>query len=73
MSKDNKDTGTIDAFGELMDETQIKSILKSKGWTQKDVAARWGISVVWLSNITQNKKGERSLQHDDAFRGLPSK
>jgi hypothetical protein len=73
MSKDNKDTGTIDAFGELMDATQVKAVIKDRGWNSKEVAAYWGMTEGWLSKLVQNKNGERSVRDDCAFRGLPRK
>lgn len=73
MSKDNKDTGTIDAFGELMDEFQIKAMLKDKGWTQKEVGKYFGRREEWVSRLIKNKDGSRGRMHDCMFRGLPVK
>ena len=64
---------TIDAFGDLMDEKQVKETIKSLGWTQKEVAEYWGMSAKWVSALVKNKNGERSLRDDCAFRGLHKK
>lgn len=41
--------------------------IRDKGWTMKAVAARWGISPRWLSQIAANPS-QRDL---DAAAGLP--
>ncbi len=72
MAKE-KCSETPDMFGELMDSMQIKSIIKDYGWTSKEVAEYWGMTEGWLSKLVQNKKNERSVRDDCAFRGLPRK
>lgn len=72
MSKEKcKNTG--DMFGELLDETQIKSMIKAKGWTQKEVAKYFGRREEWVSRLIKNKNGSRGRMHDCMFRGLPEK
>lgn len=36
-----------------------------------DVAARWGVSVTWMSRLVNDR--ERSQHYDDAFTGLPQR
>lgn len=55
-----------------MAKGQIKALLKERGWTAVDVAARWGISVTWMSRL-MNEPLDRPPMYDDAFRGLPAR
>lgn len=64
---------TPDMFGELMDETQIKSMIKDKGWTQKEIAKYFGRREEWVSRLIKNKDGSRGRMHDCMFKGLPEK
>jgi len=64
---------TIDAFSLVMDEKQIKAIIKEKGWTQKEIAEYWGVSANWITLLIKNRDGQRSVRDDCAFRGLPKK
>lgn len=48
---------------------EFDAVLASKGWTKKDVAARWGVTPVWVSNISRDK--DRAPHWDDAVLGLP--
>jgi hypothetical protein len=50
--------------------SEIKSLMKEKGWTFVDLAARWGVSVYWMSRLV-NQTRTRPPMYDDAFRGLP--
>ena len=50
--------------------TEIKALIKQKGWTFVDVAARWGVSVTWMSRLV-NQPLCRPPVYEDAFRGLP--
>lgn len=50
---------------------EFKAVIKSKGWTLKGVAMRWGITDVWMYNLAANP--ERPIHYDDAAFGLPSK
>lgn len=52
--------------------TEIKALMKSKGWTFVDLAARWGVSVTWMSRLV-NQPHSRPPMYDDAFRGLPQR
>ena len=57
----------------VMNETQVKEILRALGWTQKEIAEYWGVTQVWLNRLVKNRNGERKLRDDCAFRGLPQK
>jgi len=50
---------------------QIKKLVKDRGWVMVDVAARWGVSVTWMSRLVNDR--ERSQHYDDAFTGLPQR
>lgn len=50
---------------------QFKAIVKSKGWTYRELAEWWRVSPVWVSNIARNKN--RARHFDDAVMGLPNK
>ena len=54
-----------------MNASQIKTLLKERGWSLTDVAARWGYSVTWMSRLV-NDLG-RSAHYNDAFFGLPKR
>ncbi len=49
---------------------EIKTLMREKGWTFVDLAARWGLSVTWMSRLV-NQPHTRPPMYDDAFRGLP--
>jgi hypothetical protein len=49
---------------------EIKAIVKQRGWTFVDLAARWGHSVFYMSRLV-NQPHTRPPAYDDAFRGLP--
>lgn len=51
---------------------EIKALLKAKGWSSVDLAARWGVSVTWMSRLV-NHPHARPTMYDDAFRGLPQR
>lgn len=51
---------------------EIKALMKQKGWTFVDLAARWGVSVTWMSRLV-NQPHSRPPMYDDAFRGLPQR
>lgn len=53
-----------------LSRSEIRSLLKDRGWTFVDVAARWGVSVTWMSRLVNNPH-DRAAMYDDAFRGLP--
>ena len=57
----------------LLDEHEIKAMIKQKGWTQRDIAKYWGISKTWVNELIKNRNGERGIRHDCAFRGLPDR
>lgn len=51
---------------------EIKALMKAKGWTFVDLAARWCVSVTWMSRLV-NQPHSRPPMYDDAFRGLPQR
>lgn len=51
---------------------EIRILIKSKGWTFVELAARWGVSVTWMSRLV-NQPHSRPPMYDDAFRGLPQR
>ncbi|MEY8201144.1 MAG: hypothetical protein RPS47_18045 [Colwellia sp.] len=73
VKKTERCKGTADIFGQVLDAKQVKEIIGGLGWSQKEIAEYWGMSTVWISNLVQNKNGERSIRDDCAFRGLPRK
>jgi plasmid maintenance system antidote protein VapI len=64
---------TGDMFGAVLDAKQVKEIIKSLGWNQKEVAEYWGVSANWIFLLIKNSNGERGVRDDCAFRGLPKK
>lgn len=50
---------------------EFKAELARKGWTQQELADRWGFSINWISKIVRNEK--RGKHFDDALVGLPLK
>lgn len=48
---------------------QFKAVVIGKGWTYRELASRWGVTPVWVSNIARN--AERPSHYDDAVLGLP--
>lgn len=50
---------------------QFKSIVIGKGWTFKSLAEHWGITPVWVSNVSRDPL--RAKHYDDAVFGLPSR
>lgn len=50
---------------------QFKALVKWKGWSYRELAERWGITSVWMSNVARN--AERPAHYDDALVGLPNK
>jgi hypothetical protein len=53
-----------------MKPTEIKDLLKQRGWINVDLAAHWDISAAWLSTMI-NRADLRPRVYDDAFQGLP--
>jgi hypothetical protein len=49
--------------------TRFVKVLRSKGWTAKEVAKRWGVSPRWISIIG----GNPSQRDWDALDGLPNR
>lgn len=48
-----------------------KRLLAAKGWKSVDLAARWNMSITWLSKLINAE--DRAPHWDDAFRGLPDR
>lgn len=55
-----------------MSPDQVKRIIRERGWTSVDLAARWEISVTWMSRLV-NQPHSRPAMYEDAFNGLPSR
>lgn len=53
-----------------MQATEIRAMLRAKGWTNADLAAHWGHGLSYVSWLINNPN-ERPRIYDDAFRGLP--
>jgi hypothetical protein len=51
---------------------QIKTLLRERGWTATDLAARWGHSVTYMSRLVNDPFG-RPKVYEDAFLGLPDR
>lgn len=51
---------------------QVRKLVRTRGWTFVDLAARWGISVTWMSRLV-NQPHSRPLMYEDAFAGLPQR
>ena len=49
---------------------EVRDLVREKGWSFADLAARWKVSVSWMSHLVNNPH-ERAPAYDDAFRGLP--
>lgn len=47
---------------------EFKAEAKRKGWKLKELAERWGISSVWISDIVNNP--HRAMHWDDAIKGV---
>ncbi|MFM0265530.1 hypothetical protein [Paraburkholderia sediminicola] len=50
---------------------QFKALVRVKGWQYKELATRWGISPVWVSNVARDPA--RAAHYDDAVMGLPDR
>jgi hypothetical protein len=48
---------------------EVRAVMRSKGWSNIDLAAHWGHSVSYISWLVHNPH-ERPRVYDDAFRGL---
>jgi len=57
--------------GAKLTTSGIKTLLKEKNWTMKEVAERWNRSETWMSKVVNDS--DRDPYWEDAFRGLPSK
>lgn len=53
-----------------MTPAEVKQLLQERGWSMTDLAARWEISITWISRLV-NRPGSRPAMYEDAFRGLP--
>lgn len=52
-----------------MPAVEVRAMLRSKGWSNADLAAHWGHGVSYVSWLINNPY-ERPRVYDDAFRGL---
>lgn len=48
----------------------VKKLIRERGWSFVDLAARWDISVFWMSRLV-NQPATRPAMYEDAFKGLP--
>lgn len=48
---------------------EFKVLVKSKGWSYRDLAVRWSITPSYVTRLAQNE--QRPVHWDDAVRGLP--
>lgn len=55
-----------------MTAAQVKQLLRDRGWAAVDLAARWQISVTWMSRLV-NRPQDRPAMYEDAFTGLPAR
>ena len=49
---------------------EFRALAKAKGWKFTMLAARWGVTPEWVSNISRDL--QRDLRYDDALYGLPN-
>jgi hypothetical protein len=49
---------------------EIRGLIRERGWSFVELAARWDVSVTWMSRLVNNPHS-RPAVYDDAFRGLP--
>ena len=49
---------------------EFRALAKAKGWKFTMLAARWGVTPEWVSNISRDP--QRDLRYDDALYGLPN-
>jgi len=49
--------------------SDVRAMLRAKGWTNSDLAAHWGHGVSYVSWLINNPH-DRPRVYDDAFRGL---
>lgn len=54
-----------------MTPQDIKILLLQKGWTQKELAERWGKSYRYINSVVNNPN--RDQLWNDALNGLPEK
>ena len=48
---------------------EFRALAKAKGWKFTMIAARWGVTPEWISNVSRDP--QRDLRYDDALYGLP--
>lgn len=56
---------------ERMSVEVFKAVITEKGWLMKDVAQRWNLGKVRMSQICSDQ--QRPLYYDDAVRALPKR
>lgn len=47
----------------------FRALAKAKGWKFTMLAARWGVTPEWISEVSRNP--QRDVRYDDALYGLP--
>ena len=55
-----------------MTANEVKQLLRERGWSMVELAARWEISITWISRLV-NRPATRPAMYEDAFRGLPAR
>lgn len=60
-----------DLQGVRLSPEAFRAVAHEKGWTWVALAARWGLTAVWVSALARNP--ERPAHYDDALLGLPNR
>lgn len=50
---------------------EFRAVIKSKGWTYVELAARWGVTPEWIGVLSRNP--DRPAHYNDAVLALPSR
>lgn len=50
---------------------EFRALVRSKGWTYRALAERWGVTEGWVSKVANNP--DRPIEWDDKARGIPVK
>lgn len=50
---------------------EFKAVIRAKGWTYVELAARWGVTPEWIGALSRNP--ERPAHYNDAVLALPSR
>ena len=57
-------------FSSRLTREEFRALAKAKGWKFTMLAARWGVTPEWVSNVSRDP--QRDLRYDDALYGLPN-